>query len=45
MDKSEKKKKRSLHRSRDENRRRDELEEFLNGPSMRIGVDIAYEAI
>lgn len=44
-DKSEKKKKRSLHRSRDENRRRDELEEFLNGPPMRIGVDIAYEAI
>ncbi|XP_046826893.1 rab-like protein 6 isoform X1 [Vespa crabro] len=45
IDKSEKKKKRSLHRSRDENRRRDELEEFLNGPPMRIGVDIAYEAI
>ncbi|KAK2588056.1 hypothetical protein KPH14_004123 [Odynerus spinipes] len=44
-DKSEKKKKRSIHRSRDENRRRDELEEFLNGPPMRIGVDIAYEAI
>lgn len=45
MEKTEKKKKRSVHRSRDENRERDELEEFLNGSAMRISVDMAYEAI
>lgn len=46
-EKSEKKKKRSLHhRARDENRVRDELEEFLNGyVTNRISVDVAYEAI
>ncbi|KAG7197843.1 hypothetical protein KM043_001655 [Ampulex compressa] len=45
LEKAEKRKKRSLHRLRDENRERDELEEFLNGSATRIGVDVAYEAI
>ncbi|XP_015599194.1 rab-like protein 6 [Cephus cinctus] len=45
-EKAEKKKKqRSFRRSRDENRERDELEEFLNGSATRLGVDTAYEAI
>ncbi|KAF7997731.1 hypothetical protein HCN44_009129 [Aphidius gifuensis] len=45
-DKNDKRKKKTSNRTKnDEERRRDELEEFLNGPSTRPPIDMAYEAI
>ncbi|XP_011304357.1 rab-like protein 6 [Fopius arisanus] len=44
-EKSERKKKRSHHRAKNEEKGRDELEEFLNGSTMKEPVDMAYEAL